>query len=570
MISTFSLSISSLQVYLQVNIEAMNLKRELFCYDCSFTQIHSLSCNCAMSEDSELTGPNGEITERQVGTIFSPLAQSHYNVQGPASCTLPHYNVQELASSCILSHYNAQELASCTLPLQCSGAGPFLHTVPLQCSGAGLLHTPITMFRGHLLHTVPLQCSGAGLFLHTIPLQCSGAGLLHTPITMFRGRPLLAYCPITMSRSWPLAYCPITMFRGWPLAHCPITMFRSRPLAHCPITMFRSWPLAHCPITMFRSRPLAHCPITMFRGRPLLAYCPITMFRGWPLLVYCPITMFRGQPLLVYCPITMFRGQPLLAYCPITMFRGRPLLAYCPITMFRSWPLARCPITMFRGRPLAHCPNVQVPASCTLPLQCSGAGLLHTPITMFRGWPLAHSHYNVQGPASCTLSHYNIQGLSNRQNKGLYQDAGRRGLGANWQEAHNDKQLLLIRGAGIAQWSERWTHDRKSRVRIPAGAAGKFSFPGSTFCADSFWYPFHPHATTVAHKRSQSFCQKCRWQVTAKHTYTLSMWLWMKWHCNLVHGWMVYTGLAPKQQQFTWHQPCNNHRALLVHHFRGY
>ena len=27
----------------------------------------------------------------------------------------------------------------------------------------------------------------------------------------------------------------------------------------------------------------------------------------------------------------------------------------------------------------------------------------------------------------------------------------------------------------------------KSRVRIPAGAAGEFSSPGSTFCADSYF-----------------------------------------------------------------------------------
>ena len=27
----------------------------------------------------------------------------------------------------------------------------------------------------------------------------------------------------------------------------------------------------------------------------------------------------------------------------------------------------------------------------------------------------------------------------------------------------------------------------RSRVRIPAGAAGKFSSPGSTFCADSYF-----------------------------------------------------------------------------------
>ena len=28
------------------------------------------------------------------------------------------------------------------------------------------------------------------------------------------------------------------------------------------------------------------------------------------------------------------------------------------------------------------------------------------------------------------------------------------------------------------------------------------------------------------------------------------MLLWMKWHCELVHGWMVYTELAPRRQQF--------------------
>ena len=33
--------------------------------------------------------------------------------------------------------------------------------------------------------------------------------------------------------------------------------------------------------------------------------------------------------------------------------------------------------------------------------------------------------------------------------------------------------------------------------------------------------PFHPRVTAVARKRSRSFCQKCRWQVTPKHTYTL-------------------------------------------------
>ena len=34
--------------------------------------------------------------------------------------------------------------------------------------------------------------------------------------------------------------------------------------------------------------------------------------------------------------------------------------------------------------------------------------------------------------------------------------------------------------------------------------------------------------TAVVRKIPRSFCQKCRWQVTAKHAYTLRMWLCMK------------------------------------------
>ena len=35
------------------------------------------------------------------------------------------------------------------------------------------------------------------------------------------------------------------------------------------------------------------------------------------------------------------------------------------------------------------------------------------------------------------------------------------------------------------------------------------------------WRSFHPRVTAVARKRPRSFCQKCRWQVTPKHEYTL-------------------------------------------------
>ena len=33
--------------------------------------------------------------------------------------------------------------------------------------------------------------------------------------------------------------------------------------------------------------------------------------------------------------------------------------------------------------------------------------------------------------------------------------------------------------------------------------------------------PFHPRFTAVAGKIPRSFCQKCRWQVTPKHAYTV-------------------------------------------------
>ena len=47
--------------------------------------------------------------------------------------------------------------------------------------------------------------------------------------------------------------------------------------------------------------------------------------------------------------------------------------------------------------------------------------------------------------------------------------------------------LFDKRGVGIAQWSKS-----QSWVRISAGAAGEFSSPWSTVCADSlFWYSFH-------------------------------------------------------------------------------
>ena len=43
----------------------------------------------------------------------------------------------------------------------------------------------------------------------------------------------------------------------------------------------------------------------------------------------------------------------------------------------------------------------------------------------------------------------------------------------------------------------------------------------NNFLLQSSLCPFHPRVTAMARKRPRSFCKKCRWQVTPKHSYTL-------------------------------------------------
>ena len=72
----------------------------------------------------------------------------------------------------------------------------------------------------------------------------------------------------------------------------------------------------------------------------------------------------------------------------------------------------------------------------------------------------------------------------------------------------------------------------------------------------AFRYPFHPCVTAVARKRPQSSCQKRRWQVTAKHAYTLRMWLCTKWHGAWLYGVHRTRRDWLSGSRFLWHQPC--------------
>ena len=109
-------------------------------------------------------------------------------------------------------------------------------------------------------------------------------------------------------------------------------------------------------------------------------------------------------------------------------------------------------------------------------------------------------------------------------------------------------------GSGIAQWLERRTHDWKVAGSNPYRSGGRIFFSRVDFlCWLLFRYPFHPRVTAAARKRPRLFCQKRGWQVTAKHAYTLRMWLCMKWHGAWLYGVhrMRWNGSS-----FVWHQPC--------------
>ena len=112
-------------------------------------------------------------------------------------------------------------------------------------------------------------------------------------------------------------------------------------------------------------------------------------------------------------------------------------------------------------------------------------------------------------------------------------------------------------GVGIAQRLERRSPDRKVAGSNPCRSGGIKKFSRVNFlCWLLFRYPFHPRVTAVARKRPRSFCQKCRWQVTAKHALHLTYvalhevaWCMVVW-CT--------QNLRRYGSSFMWHQPCQH------------
>ena len=87
--------------------------------------------------------------------------------------------------------------------------------------------------------------------------------------------------------------------------------------------------------------------------------------------------------------------------------------------------------------------------------------------------------------------------------------------------------------AGTARWLQHRTRDWKVAGLSPCRRGGIIFFSGVNFLSwVLFRYPFHPCVTAVACKRSWWLCQKCRWQVTAKHACHFA------WS-DMAHGCMV-------------------------------
>ena len=162
------------------------------------------------------------------------------------------------------------------------------------------------------------------------------------------------------------------------------------------------------------------------------------------------------------------------------------------------------------------------------------------------GWPCGVHYFNIAGgDANCRLKTLKL---------GKYLHF----------VASNGGSINIYRREGRGDR----TRDRKVAGSSPGRNNRRIFFSSINFlCWLLLRYMFHPHVITVAHKRSRSFCQKCKWQVTAKHTCTLRMSFQIKWYCKLMRGCIVFTQPAPRRQQLHAVPAVNNQTALLVHHF---
>ena len=83
-----------------------------------------------------------------------------------------------------------------------------------------------------------------------------------------------------------------------------------------------------------------------------------------------------------------------------------------------------------------------------------------------------------------------------------------------------ERHILGSEDSSVVRASDSWS---KAPGFESGRSGGKLVLSRiNTPCWLLFRYLFHPRVTAVARKRSRSFRKKCRWQVTVKHTHTLT------------------------------------------------
>ena len=108
--------------------------------------------------------------------------------------------------------------------------------------------------------------------------------------------------------------------------------------------------------------------------------------------------------------------------------------------------------------------------------------------------------------------------------------------------AHLIDDVCFCRRAGVAQWLERRTRDRKVAGSNPCWSGGRIFFSRVNFlCWLLFRYPFHPLVTAVARKRPRLSAKSAGGRLPLNtHTPYVCGFAWS----YMVHGCMVYTERA--------------------------
>ena len=126
------------------------------------------------------------------------------------------------------------------------------------------------------------------------------------------------------------------------------------------------------------------------------------------------------------------------------------------------------------------------------------------------------SHFEIKGlypilNKICSVLHLHTSGIKSAWSRGNICITGRHPF-LRMYLCWGSQDSLLLRAPDL--WSKGCEFKSEQKGRENFLVQSQLCVLILTQC------PFHPCVTALACKRCQPSCQKCRWQVTPKHTYT--------------------------------------------------